>query len=513
MMKAPNTAHTPAKGSFARRRKALAAGTVAMGVAGLLATEMFIATPTPANAENLSAGVSQQHAPGFADIVERVSPAVVSIRVKSESGPELSSFQGMPEGSPFERFFKQFEDQFGGQQQMPRGRGAPGGGKAPHQFSMGQGSGFIISSDGYVVTNNHVVDHAEEVTVVMNDGKTYTAKVIGTDEKTDLALVKIEGEESFPFVAFTDGDVRVGDWVVAVGNPFGLGGSVTAGIVSARGREIGAGPYDDFLQIDAPINKGNSGGPTFNLDGKVVGVNTAIYSPSGGSVGIGFAIPASIASQVIEDLKDDGTVTRGWLGVQIQPITPDIADSLGLEGIKGALVAQPQDDSPAAKAGIEAGDAILAIDGETMDNPRDVARTVASKAPGSTVTLTVWRDGKKQDIKVDLGTLDPDMQAQMTPGVEPGTDLSFGMRLAPAKEMGVDETGVAVVELDPDSVAAEKGFKVGDVILNAGGADVSSPADIKKSIEVAENEGRKAVLFRVRSGDQIRFVALPIEKG
>jgi len=344
MMKAPNTAHTPAKGSFARRRKALAAGTVAMGVAGLLATEMFIATPTPANAENLSAGVSQQHAPGFADIVERVSPAVVSIRVKSESGPELSSFQGMPEGSPFERFFKQFEDQFGGQQQMPRGRGAPGGGKAPHQFSMGQGSGFIISSDGYVVTNNHVVDHAEEVTVVMNDGKTYTAKVIGTDEKTDLALVKIEGEESFPFVAFTDGDVRVGDWVVAVGNPFGLGGSVTAGIVSARGREIGAGPYDDFLQIDAPINKGNSGGPTFNLDGKVVGVNTAIYSPSGGSVGIGFAIPASIASQVIEDLKDDGTVTRGWLGVQIQPITPDIADSLGLEGIKGALVAQPLED-------------------------------------------------------------------------------------------------------------------------------------------------------------------------
>ncbi|MGX1099936.1 Do family serine endopeptidase [Amorphus sp. MBR-141] len=512
MMKAPNSARSTVQNSFAKRRKALVAGTMALGVAGLLATEVFVATPTPARAENLSAGVSQQQAPGFADIVERVSPAVVSIRVKSDAGPELSSFQGMPEGSPFERFFKQFEDQFGNQQ-MPQGRGGPEGGRQPHHFSMGQGSGFIISSDGYVVTNNHVVDHAEEVTVVMSDGKTYDAKVIGVDEKTDLALVKIDGEDSFPFVAFTDGDVRVGDWVVAVGNPFGLGGSVTAGIVSARGREIGAGPYDDFLQIDAPINKGNSGGPTFNLDGKVVGVNTAIYSPSGGSVGIGFAIPASIARGVIEDLKDDGQVTRGWLGVQIQPITPDIADSLGLDAIKGALVAQPQDDSPAAKAGIKAGDAIIAIDGEAMDNPRDVARTVASKAPGSSVTLTLWRDGKKEDVKVDLGTLDPNQQASMTPGVEPGTDLSFGMRLAPAKEMGVDETGVAVVELDPDSIAAEKGFKVGDVILNAGGADVTSPADIKKSIEVAESEGRKAVLFRVRSGEQIRFVALPIEKG
>jgi len=512
MTKAPTTARNTAQGAFAKRRKALAAGTIALGVAGLLATEVFVAAPTPANAENLSSGVAQQQAPGFADIVERVSPAVVSIRVKSDAGPELSSFQGMPEGSPFERFFKQFQDQFG-DQQMPQGRGAPGGGKAPHHFSMGQGSGFIISSDGYVVTNNHVVDHAEEVTVVMSDGKTYSAKVIGTDEKTDLALVKIDGDESFPFVAFTDGDVRVGEWVMAIGNPFGLGGTVTAGIVSARGRDIGAGPYDDFLQIDAPINKGNSGGPTFNLDGKVVGVNTAIYSPSGGSVGIGFAIPASIARQVVEDLKDDGKVTRGWLGVQIQPITPDIADSLGLDGIKGALVAQPQDDSPAAKAGIKAGDAILAIDGETMDNPRDVARTVASKAPGSSVTLTVWRNGKKEDLKVDLGTLDPNQQASMTPGVEPGTDLSFGMRLAPAKEMGVDETGVAVVELDPDSIAAEKGIKVGDVILNAGGEDVSSPADIKKSIEVAGNEGRKAVLFRVRSGDQIRFVALPVDKG
>jgi len=491
----------------ALRYTGLAVGTVALGALGALGADMIGSSHT-AQAQNLSEGISRPAVTDFADIVERVSPAVVSIRVKAEKGPELSSFQGMPEGSPFERFFKQFEDQFGGQQ-MPQRRG----GGQPHQFAMGQGSGFIISSDGYVVTNNHVVDNADEVTVVMNDGKTYDATVIGTDEKTDLALVKIEDDTSFPFVEFTPGDVRVGDWVVAVGNPFGLGGSVTAGIVSARGREIGAGPYDDFLQIDAPINKGNSGGPTFNLNGEVVGVNTAIYSPSGGSVGIGFAIPAAIAEQVIEDLKDDGTVTRGWLGVQIQPITPDIADSLGLDAINGALVAQPQTDSPAAKAGIKAGDAIVAIDGETMENPRDVARTVASKAPGSTVTLTVWRDGKKEDVKVELGTLDPDMTANATPGVEPGTDLSFGMRLAPAKDMGVDETGVAVVEIDPDSSAAEKGLKVGDVILNAGGVDVSSPADIKKSIEVAETEGRKAVLFRVRSGDQIRFVALPVEKG
>lgn len=505
---ASNTAEVRKSQPFSRRRKQLAAGTVALGVAGILAADMLFVPPTPANAENLSTGITEQRAPGFADIVERVSPAVVSIRVKTEARPELSGFNGMPEGSPFERFFKQFEDQFGNGQAPAR----PGG-KRPHQFSMGQGSGFIISSDGYVVTNNHVVDHAEEVTVVMNDGETYDAKVIGTDDKTDLALVKISGDHSFPFVAFTDGDVRVGDWVVAVGNPFGLGGSVTAGIVSARGREIGAGPYDDFLQIDAPINKGNSGGPTFNLSGEVVGVNTAIYSPSGGSVGIGFAIPASIAKRVIEDLKDDGAVTRGWLGVQIQPITEDIADSIGLDGLNGALVAEPQTDSPAAKAGIKSGDAILAVDGETMENPRDLARTIASKAPGSTVTLTVWRNGAKEEVKVALGTLDDAKIAQMTPGVAPGTDLSFGMRLAPAEKMGLEETGVAVVEIDPDSAAAEKGIKVGDVILNAGGEEVSTPADIKKSIEVAKGEGRKAVLFRVRSGEQIRFVALPVDQG
>ncbi|MEW5421370.1 Do family serine endopeptidase [Amorphus sp. 3PC139-8] len=506
MTMAPNTSRKRGANLFARRRRQLAVGTVALGVAGVMAADMIIAPPTPANAENLSANVTQQRAPGFADIVERVSPAVVSIRVKTDAGPELSNFGGMPEGSPFERFFKQFEDQFGNQ--MPQQRDD----RRRHHYAMGQGSGFIISSDGYIVTNNHVVDRAEEVTVVMSDGKTYDGKVIGTDDKTDLALVKIDIDEALPFVTFTDKDIRVGDWVVAVGNPFGLGGTVTAGIVSARGREIGAGPYDDFIQIDAPINKGNSGGPTFNLDGQVVGVNTAIYSPSGGSVGIGFAIPASIAQQVIEDLKDDGEVTRGWLGVQIQPVTPDIADSLGLEEIQGALVAQPQEDSPATKAGIKAGDVILSVNGEAVENPRDLARTIASKAPGTEVTIGVWRDGAKQDVSVDLGTLDPSKLAQMTPGVEPGTDLSFGMRLAPADEMGVDESGVAVVELDPDGVAAEKGFKVGDVILNAGGEAVRSPADIKKSIEVAEKEGRKAVLFRVRSGDQIRFVALPVDK-
>ncbi|MDQ0315136.1 Do family serine endopeptidase [Amorphus orientalis] len=492
---------------FAKRRKQIAVGTLALGVAGILAADMIVAPPTPARAENLSANITEQRAPGFADIVERVSPAVVSIRVKTEARPSLSGFQGMPEGSPFEHFFKQFEDQFGGGGGMPQDR------RSNRGFSMGQGSGFIVSADGYVVTNNHVVDSANEVTVVMNDGETYDATVIGTDDKTDLALVKITGDHSFPFVTFTGGDVRVGDWVVAVGNPFGLGGSVTAGIVSARGREIGAGPYDDFIQIDAPINKGNSGGPTFNLAGEVVGVNTAIYSPSGGSVGIGFAIPAAIAVQVIEDLKDDGTVTRGWLGVQIQPITPDIADSLGLEELDGALVAQPQDDSPAAKAGIEAGDAILAVDGETVENPRDLARTIAGKSPGSTVALTVWRNGAEEEVQVELGTLSAGSQANASSDLAPGTDLSLGMRLAPAQDLGLEEQGVAVVEIDPESQAAEKGLKVGDVILNAGGVDVSSPADIQKSVEVAEGEGRKAVLLRVRSGEQIRFVALPVAKG
>ena len=273
----------------------------------------------------------------------------------------------------------------------PRGR----------NFSMGQGSGFFISADGYAVTNNHVVDKAESVEITTDDGKTYTAKVIGTDPKTDIALIKVEGRSDFPHVPLADKTPRIGDWVLAVGNPFGLGGTVTAGIVSARGRDIGAGPYDDFIQIDAPVNKGNSGGPTFDVDGNVIGVNTAIYSPSGGSVGIAFAIPADTVKTVVTQLKDKGTVTRGWIGVQIQPVNADIADSLGLKNAEGALVAEPQSDGPAVKAGIQSGDVIISVNGQPVKDARDLAKKISSLPPGSNVKLGVISKGAEKTVERD----------------------------------------------------------------------------------------------------------------
>jgi serine protease Do len=496
-----------------RRAAALLAGTFLMGAAG--ATVVDFRAATPAFAQNLSEQVpdtSVQAAPGFADIVDRVSPAVVSIQVKSRApSRQLSGF----EGSPFEHFFDQFEERFGnrdgnrrefGNRNRDRGR----------QFSMGQGSGFIISSDGYIVTNGHVVDGAEEVDVVLQSGETIPADVVGVDDKTDLALVKVKHDREFPFVSFADHEVRVGDWVMAVGNPFGLGGTVTAGIVSARGREIGAGPYDDFIQIDAPINRGNSGGPTFDLKGNVVGINTAIYSPSGGSVGIGFAIPATIAKDVIADLRDDGQVTRGWLGVQIQPISTAIAESLGLDGTQGALVTEPQTDSPAAKAGLKTGDAILAVDGKTVESPRDLARTISQIQPGKTIALEVFRDGRKETVNVVLGKLDDQSTKEATASPRESrqngdqTD-ALGMTLAPAGDVGMDGNGLAVVEVNPDGPAAASGIQVGDVILQASGVDVQSPSDLQDGIDQAQKGGRKNVLLKLQSGENTRFVALPVD--
>ena len=280
-----------------------------------------------------------------------------------------------------------------------------------HQIITGEGSGFFISPDGYAVTNNHVVDHAKSVQVTTDDGTIYTAKVVGTDQKTDLALIKVDGKKDFSYVKFADQPPRVGDWVVAVGNPFGLGGTVTAGIVSARGRDIGAGPYDDYVQIDAPINKGNSGGPAFDMNGNVIGVNTAIFSPSGGSVGIGFDIPAATAKLVVAQLKDKGYITRGWLGVQVQPVTADIADSLGMKQARGAMVDNPQDGSPAAKAGIEAGDVITAVNGTPVKDSRDLARTISMMAPGSSVKLDVLHKGESKTLTLTLGEMPNDRQA------------------------------------------------------------------------------------------------------
>src|SRR5436309_11837093 len=365
------------------RRLVLMASAAVIGAGVLFSGAEYATKPNTSFLASPAYAQAVQRPVGFADIVEKVKPSVISVRVKVDGGARTMSFDGdspFPPGSPMERFFKRFgmpDGQGNGQGMPDNPRGQRGG----RNFTMGQGSGFFISADGYAVTNNHVVDKAESVEVTTDDGKTYTAKVIGTDPKTDIALIKVEGGSNFPFVPLAEKSPRVGDWVLAVGNPFGLGGTVTAGIVSARGRDIGAGPYDDFIQIDAPVNKGNSGGPTFDVDGNVIGVNTAIYSPSGGSVGIAFAIPAETVKSVVTQLKDKGSVTRGWIGVQIQPVNADIADSLGLKTAEGALVAEPQSDGPAAKAGIQSGDVITAVNGQPVKDARDLARKIGGLPP------------------------------------------------------------------------------------------------------------------------------------
>jgi serine protease Do len=458
---------------------------------------------------------------GFADIVERVKPSVISVKVNiaeklakdDSSNNDDSPFQP---GSPMERFFKRF----GGPDGLPPGlRGGPrGGGRGA---VTGQGSGFFISADGYAVTNNHVVDGADKVEVTTDDGKTHTAKVIGTDPRTDVALIKVEGASNFPFAKLSEGKPRIGDWVLAVGNPFGLGGTVTAGIVSASGRDIGNGPYDDFIQIDAPVNKGNSGGPAFNTEGEVMGVNTAIYSPSGGSVGIAFAIPASTVKNVIAQLKDKGSVSRGWIGVQIQPVTADIADSLGLKKAEGALVAEPQANGPAAKAGIESGDVITAVNGEPVKDARELARTIGSLPPGNSVKLNVLHKGQDKVIDLTLGQLPNSVEAKADTdnsdkgGATKGTDVpKLGLSLAPANSVaGAGKDGVVVTDVDPKSAAAERGFKEGDVILEVAGKSVTNAGDVRQAIDAARTDNKNSVLMRVKSGGSSRFVAIPLAKG
>jgi serine protease Do len=487
------------------RKAPKALGLLAAGLLG--ATAMVAVTTvvpvTPATAQNQLKAEAIDPTKGFADLVERVMPAVVSVQVKfvnASAGGQGAErmIPGLPEG-PWGEFFKQFpqfRDGMPGQRQRPEG-------------GMGQGSGFIISADGYAVTNNHVVKDANEVTVTMNDGTELKAEVIGTDPKTDLALIKIQSDKKFDFVAFTDENPRVGDWVMAVGNPFGLGGTVTTGIISASGRVIGAGPYDDFLQIDAAINRGNSGGPAFNLEGEVVGINTAIFSPSGGSVGIGFAIPSSTAENVIASLKESGTVTRGWLGVRIQPVTEDIAEGLGLAEAKGAIVSDVTEDSPALAAGIAQGDTILKVDGKDISDSRDLSRKVADLKPGQSVPVTVVRDGKTMDISVKIGTMpdEPKMAAKESGKAETSLSLSdFGLKVAPAQ----DGAGVTVTEVEPGSPAAERGLKAGDVILEVAGKEVNEPSDVRDALKAST---KKRVLMLVKTEDGQRFLALPTAKG
>ncbi|MEP4031397.1 Do family serine endopeptidase [Roseibium polysiphoniae] len=496
------------------RRTRLLAGAMALGVAGVLSAQTVVPNQF-ALADAVKVDVAGPT--DFSPVVTAVQPAVVSVRVKQEVEPRMMNFGGgrggnffedLPKDHPLQRFFRQF-----GEQGQPQGRG--GDRQQPRQYGMSQGSGFFISEDGYLVTNHHVIDKGTEFTIVTDDGKEFDAKLIGADKRTDLALLKVDADHEFTYVKFADDAPHVGEWVVAIGNPFGLGGSVTAGIVSARGRDIGAGPYDDFIQIDAPVNRGNSGGPAFNMKGEVIGVNAAIFSPSGGNVGIAFAIPASTATDVIMDLRDDGSVVRGWLGVHIQGVSDDIAESLGLDEARGAIVADAQDDSPAEKAGLKSGDTILSVDGTKVEGPRELSKIIAAYEPDTDVDITVWRDGKEKTIEVTLGKLpEAEKVASAEPVAPERTSLDdMGLELVTADEAGVDGEGVVIAEVDPSGAAAEKGLRRGDRIVEVAGVAVKTPSDVVKAVADAEENGRKAVLFRIENNDATRFVALPMNIG
>jgi serine protease Do len=495
-----------------RKRASIYAAASVFAIAAALGTASY--APSLALAEPDAQAAMAQKLPSFAPLVKAVEGAVVSLRVKADAGGEtgVSGGGGQSEnenpfkGTPFERFFR------GPNSPFKRFQGPEGG----PRFLMAQGSGFFISADGYLVTNNHVADHAVSLQAVTVDGKTYTARLIGTDPRTDLALLKVDGRSDFPYVTFGRGDPAVGDWVVALGNPFGLGGTVTAGIVSAQGRNIGEGPYDDFLQIDAPVNRGNSGGPVFNQEGQVVGINTAIYSPSGGSVGIAFAIPARTAEQVIGQLKEHGHVTRGWLGVQIQNITPELSDTLGLQSGGGALVSGLQGGSPAEKAGVKSGDVITTVDGAEIKDARALARKVAGLAPGADVKLGVVRDGNTQTIDVKIAELaeKPAQKAEATPPAEKSMTGQLGIRVAPASEVSPNEPGgLAVISVEPDSKGAEAGLSEGDIIMKAGGENLQRPSDLSGALDGAAKAGKRHVLALIKRNGQERFVALPAKRG
>ena len=499
-----------------RKRGTIYVSALALALTAAIGTASYELRPVHAFAESQS--MTQQKLPSFAPLVNQAKPSVVSIRVKADVEAKVAlngngdedqfGENGNPfEGTPFERFFNGPNSPFK-HFKMPHGNG--------HHMVMAQGSGFFISPDGYIVTNNHVASNAVKLEVVTDDGKIYTAKVVGTDPRTDLALLKVDGKNDFPYVKFSHSKAEVGDWVVAMGNPFGLGGTVTAGIVSAHGRDIGEGPYDDFIQIDAPINKGNSGGPTFNQDGEVIGVNTAIYSPSGGSVGIAFDIPARTAERVITALKENGHVTRGWLGVQIQGLTPELADSLGLKSVTGALVAAPQDGSPAEKGGIKAGDLITEVNGAEVKDARDLAKKVAELAPGSDTNITLNRNGQTKTVTIKIGELPekPVQRASLNPGSSKTGMTELGIRVAPASEVSADESkGLAVVGVEPGGKAAEAGLTEGDIILKVGEEPVNNPGDLRHALDDAKQAGHKNALALVkRNGDQ-RFIALPANMG
>jgi len=447
----------------------------------------------------------------FADLAENLSPAVVNITTtQTVAQPNRPALPQIPKGSPFEDFFKDFLDQ------------GPNGQNQKQRRATALGSGFIVSADGYIVTNNHVIDKADEIVIELFSGVELDAKLIGRDTKTDIALLKVEADEPLPFVAFGDSDIsRVGDWVLAIGNPLGQGFSVSAGIISANNRSLRSGPYDDFIQTDAAINRGNSGGPLFNMDGDVIGVNTAIISPTGGSIGLGFAMASNVVSGVVDQLKEFGETRRGWLGVSIQDLDMEMAEALGLEKAAGALVSDVP-EGPAKEAGILAGDVILNFDGKEVDDTRGLIKQVGSSEVGKSVRVVVQRDGKTQTIKVVLSRREDAEKSLVVPAVSKPEaaveEKSLGMKLTSLTEevrkqlrLSEDAKGVAVVTVDEESDAFEKGLRTGDLIAEVGQMLVERPADVSKAIQAAKDAGRKSVLFLVRRDGNPRFVALSLE--
>jgi serine protease Do len=468
---------------------------------------------TPAVAQPRSAPTS------FADLAEKLLPGVVNIssstllpaRGGPSQGPEIPQF---PPGSPFEQFFKDFMEH-----QHPGGGGAP----APRR-AQSLGSGFVIDPSGIIVTNNHVIEGADEITVILQDNTTLKAKLIGRDQRADLAVLKVNYDKPLPSVPWGDSDKsRVGDWVLAIGNPYGLGGTVTAGIVSARGRNIDSGPYDDFIQTDAAINKGNSGGPLFNMSGQVIGINTAIYSPSGGSIGIGFSIPSNMARNVIDQLRKYGKVRRGWLGVRIQQVTPDIAESLGLKEASGAMVAGVNDGGPADRAKVQNGDIILSFNGQPVKEMRSLPLIVAQTEIGKTVPLVVWRNGKEVTLEAVVGELPPEQKLASadTPAKPAQTETlelsGLGMKLAPITpaardkyKLGTDQKGVLITGVESGTPAGDRGLKPGDVIVEVQQEAVNSPAEVQSRVDAVRKSNRKSVLILVQSGDGLHWIPLSL---
>ncbi|PHS27685.1 MAG: protease Do [Robiginitomaculum sp.] len=488
-------------------RPALSKLTLALGVASMLA----FAGPAPsALAGQKAVPFAAALAPGapvsFADLIEEISPAVVSINVViHEEAPDVQ----LPEG--LDQLPEQFRDFF--RRQQPGRNGKP---RAREGRALG--SGFLISKEGHVVTNNHVVENATKITVSMQDGREFEAELVGKDKLTDLAVLKIKDDKAFPFVSFAENiNLRVGDWVVAVGNPFGLGGTATAGIVSATGREIGRGAYD-FIQIDASINRGNSGGPAFDLYGNVVGVNSQILSPTGGNIGIGFAIPARVAAKVTKELIDKGSVTRGYLGVNIQSIDQDLADSEGLKAREGALVAKVVDDSPAKKAGFKTGDIVLKLDGKSVEDSRDLTRKVGELFVGHKAKFLVLRNGKRKTLNVTIGKRPNNLGEAGTPEATTSKLDEFGMelgKLTPEDRERLDletDRGILVERVENGKTAFKKGIRAGNALLAAGSTDLNSPADFERAVNEARKAGRKAIRILVQNRNGQLFTALRLDE-